>query len=459
MKNIVFKDKELAITASSLGSEEFKKEFNLKYAYVTGGMFRGIASEKIVSAMANAGMMGYFGSGGLDISAIEKAIKKIRAAIGDKPYGMNFLHNHNNPEQEEELSDIYLKYNIKNIEAAAFMNITPALARYRISGLEKIDGRVISSNKIMAKLSRPEVAEAFLSPAPEKFVKNLLDTGKITESQAEMAKNIPMADAVCAEADSGGHTDRRSPYTLIPTIISVRNDMMRKYGYEKKIFIGAAGGIGTPEACAAAFILGADFVLTGSINQCAVEADTSDVVKDMLSVMDVQDTAYAPPGDMFEIGAKVQVLKKGTLFHARANKLYNLYVRYDSLDEIDEATKNMIEKTFFKKSFKDVYEDVKKFFLKKDPEQIKLAEKNPKHKMALIFRWYFGYSSKAAIEGIKENKIDFQIHTGSSLGAFNRSVKGADLEDWRNRHVDKIGIKLMEEAAALLNLRFKEMTR
>ena len=60
------------------------------------------------------------------------------------------------------------------------------------------------------------------------------------------------------------------------------------------IRVGAAGGIGAPEAAAAAFVMGADFVLTGSINQCTVEAGMSDAVKDLLLEINVQDTGYAP---------------------------------------------------------------------------------------------------------------------------------------------------------------------
>ena len=71
-------------------------------------------------------------------------------------------------------------------------------------------------------------------------------------------------------------------------------------------------------------MVGADFVCTGSINQCTVESGMSDVVKDLLQDINVQDTEYAPAGDMFEIGARVQVLKKGTFFPARANKLFML---------------------------------------------------------------------------------------------------------------------------------------
>ena len=168
---------------------------------------------------------------------------------------------------------------------------------------------------------------------------------------------------------------------------------MMRYQYAKAIRVGAAGGIGTPQAAAAAFILGADFIMTGSINQCTVEAGTSNAVKDMLQTMNVQDTTYAPAGDMFEIGAKVQVLRKGLFFPARANKLYELYRHYDSLDEIDDKTRQQIQEKYFQRSFATVWEDTKAYYLKEKPEEIVKAEQNPKHKMALIFRWYFVHSS------------------------------------------------------------------
>ncbi len=446
------------ITASSLGSAAFRKEFGLKYAYIAGGMFRGIASADMVIAMGKAGMMGYFGAGGLDPEVIEQSIRKIQTALNGEPFGMNFLHNYENPEAEEKFVDIYLKYGIKDIEASAYMQMSPALVRYRLSGLQDgSNGAVFPSHRIMAKLSRPEVARVFLSPAPERIVNRLLEKKKITPKQAELSRNMPMADAICVEADSGGHTDAGMPYTLMPAILRLREEVKQEFGYEKHIFIGAAGGIGTPEAAAAAFILGAEFVLTGSINQCTAEAATSDVVKDLLQQINVQDTDYAPAGDMFETGAKIQVMKKGVFFPARANRLYELYRQYNALEEIDAKTRQQLEEKYFKRKFDDIWEDTKSFFRLRDPEQIKKAEKNPKHKMSLIFRWYFAHSVRVALEGKAEEKVNFQVHTGPALGAFNQWVKGTELEDWRNRHADAIGKKLMEETAILLNQRFEEM--
>lgn len=447
----------LGITASSLGDEGFKKEYNLRYAYVTGGMYRGVASKEMVVRMGKAGMMGFFGSGGLAMEQIESAIKYIQTELKDgQSFGMNKVNNLDNPQKEEDTIDLFLKYGVRVIEAAAYMGITSPLIRYRVKGLKRnSDGTIHIANRIMAKVSRPEVAEAFLSPAPQRLVEKLLQENIITQEEAEMLKEIPMTDELTVEADSGGHTDGGVAYALMPAMIKLRDDMAKKYSYSQKIRIGAAGGIGTPEAAAAAFILGADYLVTGSINQCTVEAGTSDAVKDLLQQMNVQDTEYAPAGDMLELGAKVQVLKRGVFFPARANKLYQLYRQFNSLDEIDEKTKATVQEKYFRKSFDQVYEE----FKSSNPAQkIERAEKDPKHKMAMVFKWYYSMSSSLAMEGDTNRTVDFQVQCGPALGAFNQWVKGTDFENWRNRYSDKIAEKIMIETAKLLNKRYSSLS-
>lgn len=456
MPTVCFDDSFPQIKAANLGCAQFRKDYNLKYAYVTGGMYRGIASKDLVFNVCKAGMLGYYGTGGLDLETIEDAILFLRESLDDnRPYGMNLMAG----PLENQTVDLYMKYNVRHIEAAAYMHLTPALVRYRLKGLYRSgnNGTIEAQNHIMAKVSRPEIAKLFLSPPPALIVKKLLAEGAVTAEEAKMAGKVPMADDLCVEADSGGHTDQGVAYALMPSMLRLMEDMMAQYKYTKKIRLGAAGGIGAPEAAAGAFVLGADFILTGSINQCTVEAGISDAAKDLLQQMNVQDTDYAPAGDMFELGAKVQVLRKGLFFPARAKKLYNLYQQYDSLDEIDEKTKKQLVEKYFKRSFDDIYEDVKNFFQDKEPAQIESADKNPKHKMALIFRWYFNHTTNLALNGSEEQKVDYQIHCGPALGAFNQWVKGTSLENWRNRYVAEIGDRMMTETANLLNQRFRCM--
>ncbi|WP_338551796.1 ACP S-malonyltransferase [Paenibacillus sp. KS-LC4] len=445
-----------ASMAESLGNEEFKKDYNLKYAYVTGSMYRGVASERLVIQVGKAGMLGFYGTGGLKLEQIEQAIRTIQQALTrGESYGMNLLHNQSNPLMEEKTVELFLRSGVRNVEASAYMAVNSALVHYRAKGLKRsAEGVVIIENRILAKVSRPEVAEAFLSPAPERIVDKLLLEQRITREEADMLREVPLADDITVEADSGGHTDQGVSSVLLPSIVRLRDEVMAKYGYKKKIRIGAAGGIGTPEAAVAALVLGADYLVTGSINQCTVEAQTSESVKDLLQDMNVQDTAYAPAGDMFEIGARVQVLKKGVFFPARANKLYDLYRQFNSLEEIDEKTRRILQERYFKRSFDEVYREVQAYV---SSQELEKAERNPKHKMALIFKWYFGYSSRMALSGDAEHTVDYQVHCGPALGAFNRWVKGTSLEGWRARHVDVIGEKLMRETAELLNRRISEL--
>ncbi|MBL4763640.1 MAG: ACP S-malonyltransferase [Gammaproteobacteria bacterium] len=436
-----------------LGSASFRKDYNLKYAYFAGAMYKGIASADLVIRMGKAGLMGFLGTGGLTNDIIEAALVQIQRSLPNgESYGVNLLHQPGNAIGELALVDLYVKYGVRFIEASAFMQITPALVKFRLSGIyQDANGVVGSKHKIIAKLSRPEMAKVFLSPAPDRIVQQLLAEGEINEQQAKLASSLPVAEDICAESDSGGHTDSAVASILLPTIKRIRDDLYAKFNYKRPIRVGAAGGVGTPESVAAMFVLGADFVVTGSINQCTVEAGTSDLVKDMLQCMDIQDTDYAPAGDMFELGAKVQVLRRGVFFPGRAKKLHELWSRLNSLDEIDANIRKLIEEKYFRRSFDDVYAETKQFYLRVNPAEIDKAETNPKHKMALIFKWYFVNSTRLALSGGEAQKVDFQVHTGPAMGAFNHWAKGTDFEQWRNRHVDHIAVKLMDEAADYLS--------
>lgn len=447
---------DFSILPEHLGSKEFKDEYGLKYAYLAGGMYKGISSKEMVVSMANEGMMAFLGTGGMSLNQIEEDICYIQNNIKQgMPYGVNFIHNPSRPQMEEAIIDICLKYGVSVIESSAFMYMTPSIVKYRLKGLYRdTDGIVKSRNRIIAKLSRPEVAEIFMDTPPKKIVDKLYAEGKVSKEQVEMSKEIAMADAITAEADSGGHTDGAVALALLPAMIQLRNRTVKNKGYKKTIRIGVAGGIGTPESAAAAFIMGADYVVTGSVNQCTVEAATSDIVKDMLQEIDVQDTDYVPAGDMFEMGAKAQVLKRGVFFPARGNRLYELYKQYNSLEEIPEKTRTQLEKRYFKHTFDEILQLVKEHYSK---EEIDKAEQNGKYKMSLIFKWYFAYSTRVALEGDEKAKVDFQVPCGPALGAFNQWVKGTELEDWHNRHVCDIGSKIMKETANILNARLREI--
>jgi trans-AT polyketide synthase/acyltransferase/oxidoreductase domain-containing protein len=447
------------INAESLGSAEFRRDYGIKYAYVVGAMYRGIASKEMVTNLGRAGLIGYLGTGGMSLAEVERSIRFIQTELTSRQtYGMNLLSTPGAPELEDRMVDLLLRSGIRFVEAAAYLHITPALVRFRAKGLRRLaDGTIEARTRILAKISRPEIAAAFMRPPPPAIVRKLLEAGSITAEEADAARELPVSEDICVEADSGGHTDGGVAYTLMPAMLALKNETMTRFGYARQIRMGAAGGIGSPHAAAAAFIMGADFILTGSINQCTVEAGTSEAVKDLLQNANVQDTDYAPAGDMFEVGAKAQVLKKGLLFPARATKLYELYQRCSCLDEIDEHTRRHIQENYFKRSFEAVWEETKAHY-GGDTRKVLDALKNPKRKMAAVFKWYFAHSARLALEGSSDQLGDYQIHCGPAMGAFNQWVKGTELESWRNRRVAEIAEHIMQATAELLNRRFREMT-
>ena len=102
--------------------------------------------------------------------------------------------------------------------------------------------------------------------------------------------------------------------------------------------------------------MGADYVLTGSVNQACVEAGTSTIAKAMLQEASFSDVSSGPAPDMFEIGAKVQVLSRGSMYAQRAQRLYDLYKRYDSIEAIPKADLAKIEKQLFKRDLDEVWQ-------------------------------------------------------------------------------------------------------
>ena len=433
-----------AMHPKDLGDPQFKKTHNLRFAYVAGAMANGITSVEMVEETGRNGMIGFFGAAGLLPNQIEAAIDLLQDRMGTRSFGLNLIHSPTDPELEAATVDLSIRRGIKLVSASAYLNLTLPLVYYRVKGIHRDNkGSVICPDKVVAKVSRIEVARKFLSPPPEKFLKILVDKNLISSEQAAFAAVIPMADDLTAEADSGGHTDNRPALTLLPTMLALRDEITAKYNYVNPVRIGLAGGIATPDSTAAAFAMGAAFVLTGSINQACVESGTSDTVRRMLAEAKQADVTMAPSADMFELGVKVQVLKRGTMFALRAAKLYELYSRYDSYPEIPTSQLEILQRDIFRCSFQEEWEQTKNFFAQRDPKQIEIAENNPKHMMALVFRSYLGRSSTWANSGDPSRKIDYQIWCGPSMGAFNQWAKGTFLEKRENRKTVTVAMNLM----------------
>jgi PfaD family protein len=416
----------------------------VKYPYLTGAMANGIASAEIVEAMGRAGMLGSFGAAGLSVERVTAAVERLQANLGDKPFCVNLIHSPNEQTTENAVADMLLRRGVRRVEASAYLDLTPAIVRYRVAGLVRgADGAVIPQNRVIAKISRVEVATRFLSPPPARLLQDLVASGGVTAEQAELAKSVSMCDDLTAEADSGGHTDNRPAITLLPTMLALRDRLAAQFNYPNPPRVGLAGGLATPAGVAAAFGMGAAFVVTGSVNQACVESGSSDVVRKMLADAGQADVAMAPAADMFEMGVKLQVLKRGTMFPMRAQKLFELYRQYPAWEAIPAAERAQVEKGHFQRPFDEVWALTRDFWQKREPSQAEKGDADPKHRMALVFRWYLGLSSRWANVGEPGRQVDYQVWCGPAMGAFNEWAKGSFLEPPANRDVVTVALNLL----------------
>ena len=447
-----------SLLPEKLGDRRFLDFHGVNYAYAAGAMAGGIASEALVIALGKAGILASFGSAGLVPQRVKKAIQTIQQALPHGPYAFNLIHSPSEAALEQGAVELYLKHGVNTVEASAYMDLTPHIVRYRAAGLHlNSQGDIQTDNKVIAKISRPEVARKFLQPSPTKLLKELVEQGHITQLQAVLAEKVPLADDITVEADSGGHTDNRSLVCLLPAILSLRDDIQQQYHYQHPVRVGAAGGIGTPEAALAAFMMGASYIVTGSVNHSCVEAGTSEHTKQLLAQAGMADVVMAPCADMFEMGVKVQLLKRGSLFPMRAQKLYDLYKAYEGIEEIPAEIRQTLETQIFRKSLDTVWDETVAYFSQRDPEQIERASNNPKRKMALIFRWYLGLSSRWSTSGEQQRKMDYQIWCGPAMGSFNDWVRGSYLEAPENRKVVDVATHIMRGAAYLYRLQHLQL--
>ena len=444
-----------ALMPEQLGDPAFRREHGVRYAYATGAMANGIASERLVEAGAKAGLLSFFGAAGLPPGRVEQAIDRLQAALGKTPHGYNLIHSPSESSLEGAICDLYLRRGVRLVEASAFMDLTPAIVKYRLTGASRrADGGVDAPNKVVAKVSRVEVAAKFLAPAPERMLREMAASGLITAEEAALGAETPIAQDLTVEADSGGHTDNRPLVAMFPAMIALRDRLQAQYRFKDPARVGAAGGIATPDAAAAAYMMGAAYVLTGSVNQSCVESGSSDKVRAMLAAAGQADCIMAPAADMFEMGVKVQVLKRGTMFAQRGAKLYEVWKAHDSIEAIPAPVKAALERDLFKATLEETWSATREFFLKRDPSQVERAEKEPKHKLALVFRSYLGQASRWANAGVADRVLDYQVWCGPAMGAFNEWALGSFLQAPENRTVPVVARNILYGAAVLTRAHF-----
>lgn len=433
-----------------LGDRLFSHTHGCRFNYVVGEMARGIATTRMVVEAVRAGCVGFYGSAGLTPNVIEAGVQEIKAQLTPEQtaWGANLIHSPQQPGYEARVVDLFLAQGVKRVSASAFMKLSVELVRYTAIGLSRAaDGTIHRENHVFAKVSRAEVAEPFMSPAPARLLSELVARGAITAEQADLASQVPVAAEITAESDSGGHTDNRPASVLFPSLALARDRVAARTSVDANaIRIGLAGGLSTPASVAAAFSMGAAYVLTGSVNQSAVESGLSEAGRRLLAKAGPADVAMAPAADMFEQGVEVQVLKRGTLFAMRGKRLHAMYrsgASYETLPAKDQAWLDDV----LGEPFDAAWQRTLAYIRQANPAEAARAESDGNKRLALVARRYLFMGAQWAREGTPGREMDYQVWCGPAMGVFNEWVAGSFLEPTENRTIKQIAWNLLEGAA------------
>ena len=215
--------------------------FGIEYPIIAGGMVW-ISSWRLAAAVSNAGGLGLIGAGSLPPDLLREHIQKMKAAT-QKPWGVNLPMM--NP-KADELVDVILEEGVKIVftSAGSPKKYTP---RFHEAGIKV--AHVVASSKFARKCEEAGV------------------------------------DAVVAEGfEAGGHNGKEETTTMV---------LIPEARKATSLPLIAAGGIGSGQAMAAAFALGAEGVQIGTLFALSQESSASDAFKQCCISLQEGDTMLA----------------------------------------------------------------------------------------------------------------------------------------------------------------------
>ncbi len=262
------------------------------------------------------------------------------------------------------------------------------------------------------------------------MLRELVSAGHVTELQATLAAKFPVADDVTVEADTGGHTDNRPAITLLPTILALRDRLQAQFRYAD----AAARRVGRRHRDA---------------------RERGRRVRDGRGVRRHRDRE---PGvrRVRQFGRGAQDARRGRAGgrhhgpgrrHVRdgregAGAEARHHVRHAGAEAVRPVPRrtragrrsrrpsaSRSRRRCSAPTFDEVWNQTRDFLAQRDPAPTARRRRPTRStRMALVFRWYLGLSSRWANAGEAGRQVDYQVWCGPAMGAFNEWAKGSHLE-------------------------------
>ena len=218
----------------------------------------------LVAAVSNGGGLGVLGDNFHDLDEMEAAIRQVKALVGARPFGVDFLI----PASREEVTtsdnrEAYRQAVAAHPRHAAF--VAALIETHGLTPAEPADRAPISTAVLRRKIElvldhRVPVFAAAAGEPPEWFtaaghaqgMQFIGMCGAVRHAHRQVQAGVDIITAQGTEA--GGHTGNVATFVLVPQVVSAVAPRP----------VLAAGGIGTGRQMAAALALGAQGVWVGT---------------------------------------------------------------------------------------------------------------------------------------------------------------------------------------------------
>ncbi|MFI1758663.1 ACP S-malonyltransferase [Streptomyces sp. NPDC020571] len=416
------------VTRERLGSPRFRERYGTDLAWLVSGTGDGAVGDEVCRAARAAGLAACTDPvpGAPRQESLDRA--------GRHGWGIGLRPGADADEQVTAL----LAHEVRYVEVGHPHGPDAALVRFRFTGAHRRPGGApVAVRHVLARVTGPDQAAAFLRPPAPALLDELVGTGALSAREADVARELPVASDLAVQHPGGWHDDGADACQLLPALVALAT---WSPGPEP-VHVGLCGVVGTPEQAATAFALGAAFLVSTSLTACAPQARLADPLKDTLARAGDDDVTWAPTERHASLGVLARVVRRGTLFPARAGLLYRLLREHRYFADVPEPRRRHVEEHLLGGPATEPPADAR-------------ADGRPR--TADVFRRYVRETARRTPAGDPLRPLDHQLPCDPDLTHFNRAAAGTPLAAWTARTPAAVAGHLLTNAAELLTERAPE---
>ncbi|MEU7693428.1 ACP S-malonyltransferase [Microbispora hainanensis] len=247
------------VRTERLGAATFRRDYGTRLACAALENASAAGSADEVTRTARRGVLAFLGVDGLPAGDVERAVQRLRRDLGPAaPYGVALDGRRvaGGDEVDQGRVGLFLRYGVRflHVTLGHLTQAPPELVRFRFAGAYRdAAGLPVAPNRLVVRVAAPDLVERLMRPPAEPLLAELSARGALTPAEVEVARGLPVSEDVCLDCSSDGP----GLEVRLPEALRRRDEAVAACGHHIRVGVVCA----TPEAVAAAFVLGADFVV------------------------------------------------------------------------------------------------------------------------------------------------------------------------------------------------------